>query len=148
MTMSEFNNLMQEMNLKYSIMVCFDLGTAADFGKRVMYWQRQLKELQPKVEGEHGESFEKVKARYEKSLERAKNQLEKAQHNALASAMFEKDNGLIFEPLIENYSLTQLTTVNEAVKQWQPVLKKYGVELKMFGGTEDDKTESDGYSAA
>lgn len=132
MTMSEFNNLMQEMNLKYSIMVCFDLGTAADFGKRVKYWQRQLKELQPKVEGEHGESFEKVKAHYEKNLEYVKGQLEKAQHNALAGAMYEKDNGRIFEPMIEKYSLSDLTTINNAIKQWQPIVKKYGVELKTY----------------
>lgn len=132
MKMAQFNDLMTEMGLRYSIMVLFDLGTAVVFGKRVKYWQGQLNQLQAKLESDRADDYASVKARYEKNLADSTLKFETAQHNALASGMFEKDNGLIFEPMIDEYKLSDLNTINNAIRPWISILKKYDIDLKTY----------------
>lgn len=120
MTMDEFNGVMETMDLRYSIMVCFELNTAMHFMKKAAKYNKVVDDKPDVTIG-----FQKERSKY-------LDQFRIAQHNAIESAMFEKDHGPFFEPVVDQLSFDDLAAVNDAVKTWQPVLVKYGVELKTY----------------
>ncbi|MCT3214674.1 hypothetical protein EFO90_09940 [Lactiplantibacillus plantarum] len=122
MKMIKFNEIMQKLGLNYTAMTCFDLDTAAMLGKKAQSWDRKAQAAtQPLV----AENFKAEANAYWRKME-------VAQHNALAGAMQEKDTGPIFETWIDEYSLTDLTTINQIIQKWAPILRKYGVELQTY----------------
>ena len=122
MKMNKFNGVMQALGLKYTAMICFDLNIAAELGQKAQRWEQKAQEATPPL------VIEKFTAQANAYWQK----MEQAQHNAIADAMFEKDQGPIFESWIEEYSLTDLTTINQVIKKWMPILHKYGVELKTY----------------
>lgn len=122
MTMDEFNNSMQATGCKYSANVLLGLDYALSFVPRIKSYTKRMANC------ENSEALNKFKA--EKRV--LQDSMNKAMITVLMDALSEKRDGLIFESCFENMNLSQVQFINPVIKKWQPILKKYGVELKTY----------------